>query len=592
MKLAAVALDYDGTIAVDGVMDPAVRSAIAHLRDNGIAVLLVTGRRLADLTDVAGDLSCFDVVVAENGAVLQFPATGRHTLIGHSPGAAFLAELSRRGIAFVAGESVIEAHASEATAILDAIQGLEQPLMLAFNRGRLMVLPPAIAKSSGLRHALYALRLSIHNTIAIGDAENDHDLLDACEVGVAVQWGSRALRAVADEVIRGSGPAAVATYLDRLADQPQLSSEQMGRRRLFLGHEHGGEAVSLAVRGRTMLIAGEPGTGKSWLAGLVCEQLILQGYCVCIIDPEGDYRPLETLPEVIVMGGDDPPPHAREFVRALRHPDVSVIIDLSRLGHRRKVEYLETLWPLLTTLRQATGLPHRVLVDEAHYFLGRRGSARAIDLERGGFIFVTYRISDLDPAIRAVRDAVVFVTRESDPGEARALVAMCRPGPSAVSSATLRDLHLTEAALLPGTEEAGGRLRRFQLMPRLTEHVRHRSKYLDMPVPEEHAFVFTDGGTQRLRARSLKEFVDSLAAASPESLGGHMRRHDFSRWLDAVFRDGPLASRISVLEEQAQTEDVADVAASIAQAIRARYDTASVIAASAAQKGPAELQNT
>jgi hypothetical protein len=68
MKLAAVALDYDGTIAVDGVMDPAVRSAIAHLRDNGIAVLLVTGRRLADLTDVAGDLSCFDVVVGENGA--------------------------------------------------------------------------------------------------------------------------------------------------------------------------------------------------------------------------------------------------------------------------------------------------------------------------------------------------------------------------------------------------------------------------------------------------------------------------------------------------------------------------------------------
>ena len=63
---------------------------------------------------------------------------------------------------------------------------LEQPLILAFNRGRLMVLPQAIAKSTGLRQALLALRVSIHNTVGIGDAENDHDLLDACEVGVAV----------------------------------------------------------------------------------------------------------------------------------------------------------------------------------------------------------------------------------------------------------------------------------------------------------------------------------------------------------------------------------------------------------------------
>jgi hypothetical protein len=87
----------------------------------------------------------------------------------------------------------------------------------------------------------------------------------------------------------------------------------------------------LAVRGRTVLIAGEPGTGKSWLTGLMCEQSILQGYCLCIIDPEGDYRSLEALPSVITLGGDDPPPHARELVRALRHPDVSVIVDLSNL---------------------------------------------------------------------------------------------------------------------------------------------------------------------------------------------------------------------------------------------------------------------
>ena len=114
----------------------------------------------------------------------------------------------------------------------------------------------------------------------------------------------------------------------------------MGRRRLVLGHQHDGEAGSLAVRGRTILIAGEPGTGKSWLAGLLCEQLILQGYCVCIIDPEGDYH---------AAGGASRCHHAwrrrsaaarARARRALRHPDVSVIVDLSKISHHEKARVL------------------------------------------------------------------------------------------------------------------------------------------------------------------------------------------------------------------------------------------------------------
>ena len=339
MKFAALALDYDGTVATDGVFHPAVREAIGDVRQRGIAVALVTGRRLPDLRRAAGDLSCFDVVVAENGAVLEFPG-GRHVVLGHPVPSDVLQELRHRQIAVETGECLLEADADSATAILQVIRAQEQPLALAFNRSRLMVLPQAVAKSTGLRQALFALRISIHNTVGIGDAENDHDLLDACEVGVAVGWGSAALRAIADEVIEGTGPEAVASYIRRISRQPRLVAAQMGRRRLLLGHQHNGEAVDLAVRGRTVLIAGEPGTGKSWLAGLLCEQLILQGYCVCIIDPEGDYRTLEALPNVITLGGDDPPPRARDLVKALRHPDVSVIVDLSRLSHHEKCEVL------------------------------------------------------------------------------------------------------------------------------------------------------------------------------------------------------------------------------------------------------------
>ena len=135
---------------------------------------------------VAESIDCFDVVVAENGAVLEFPQSRRHVVLGHRPQPSFLDALAACGVPYLAGESVVEADASWAGAILEVIRSLEQPLVLTFNRARVMVLPQAVGKSTGLRQALLALRLSIHNTIGIGDAENDHDLLDACEVGVAV----------------------------------------------------------------------------------------------------------------------------------------------------------------------------------------------------------------------------------------------------------------------------------------------------------------------------------------------------------------------------------------------------------------------
>ena len=573
MKFTALALDYDGTIAVDGRFHPAVRQAIGDVRRQGIAVVLVTGRRLADLHQVAGDLTCFDVVVGENGAVLEFPSSGRHVTIGHRPHPGVVRELQRRGVAVAAGESIIEAEAAAAPIVLDVIRTLEQPLVLLFNRNRLMILPQAIAKSRGLREALFALRLSIHNTVGVGDAENDHDLLDACEVGVAVGWGSPALRAVADEVIDGAGPEAVAEYIRRVSRQTRLSAAQMGRRRLLVGHQHNGDPVELTVRGRTILIAGEPGTGKSWLAGLLCEQLILQGYCLCIIDPEGDYRSLEELPSVTTLGGDDPPPSAREIARALRHPDVSVIVDLSRVSHRQKFQYLTTLLPLLVSLRRRTGLPHKILLDEAHYFLGGGDSAQLIDPELAGYILVTYRISGLDPSIRTTSDAVVMVTHETDPLEAETIRSLCRlPAGVIVPTDVFHSLALNEVALLPGVEESQGRVRRFQLAPRLTAHVRHQSKYLDMPVTEDRAFVFSVGGHSGPRVRTLKAFIGLLAALPAEEIAAHLGRHDFSRWILEVFRDGPLAAHLRGIEDRADGEETRDTIEAIAQAIRARYE--------------------
>ncbi len=574
MKLSAFALDFDGTLTFNGRLPPNVADAIADARRRGLVMVMATGRRLDDLHACAGELKMFDAIVGENGAVLEFPARGRRAVLSHPPTPAFLDELKSRNVPFVVGSSIVETDAGTAPVVLDILRHLQLPLVLAFNRGRLMVLPPAVAKSTGLREALRSIRVSLHNTIAIGDAENDHDMLDACEVGVAVGWGSPALMAVADEVIEGRGPDAVAQYLDRTSRQTRLSAAQMGRRSMLLGHTRRGAPVRLALRGRTILIGGEPGSGKSALAGLLCEQLVLQGYCLCAIDPEGDYVSLRTLPGVVVLGGEDALPTARELMRTLEYPDVSVVIDLSKTPHRDKVTYVRGVLPLLNTLRRRTGLPHKILLDEAHYFLGPEGSNHLIDPELAGYIIVTYRLSTISPDARLPQDTVAIMCRESDAQEVETLGGMCCPASvRPLSGSMLARLAPDEAALLPGADEAHGEVVRFTVAPRLTEHVRHRSKYLDMAIADAQAFVFGEGARARPRARSMKEFMSLLDTQPPAVLQGHLQRHDLSRWIEHVFRDGPLAARVRSIEERAENgQSAREAAEAISQVIRARYE--------------------
>ncbi len=292
MKFRVLALDYDGTIAQEGVLNPEVRSAIQEIRAREIAVILVTGRILSELRRVAGDLGFTDAIVAENGAMLAFP-NGQARSLFRPPPAGFFDALRHRGIDFLAGDCVVETDAYNAPQVLEVIREMELPLVLQFNRSRLMILPQAASKGTGLRVALTSMRLSAHNAVAIGDAENDHDLLASCELGVAVGWGSLALQREADLVLPGNGPAAVAPFIRQIARETRLPPQRIGRFHLTMGTLENGQPLNVAVRGRNVLVSGEPRSGKSWVAGLACEQLILQGYCVCVVDPEGDYRTLE-----------------------------------------------------------------------------------------------------------------------------------------------------------------------------------------------------------------------------------------------------------------------------------------------------------
>jgi hypothetical protein len=330
VKFSVLAIDFDGTIAQNDRLDPVARAAIADLRSQGITVVLVTGRILEDLRRDVGDLHFVDAIVAENGAVVEFPESGYARVLGPPPIPELVTALRQEGLDIAVGRVVIDARAEDAPRILAAIRRLELPVVLVFNRGRVMILPQAISKATGIREALVMLRLSPHNAVAVGDAENDHELLRICEVGVAVEWGSAALKKSADQVLPGRGPADVGPYIRSLAARRQIPTPRHTRRYLHLGHTLEGRPLGLAVRGRNVLVAGDPKSGKSWVTGLLCEQLILYGYSLCVLDPEGDYASLQALPGVTVLGGADPLPRPRELLRALRHADTSIVIDFSR----------------------------------------------------------------------------------------------------------------------------------------------------------------------------------------------------------------------------------------------------------------------
>jgi hydroxymethylpyrimidine pyrophosphatase-like HAD family hydrolase len=274
MRIHALASDYDGTLATHGRVGGDVIAALKAYRSTGRKLLMVTGRRLEELLSIFPHAGLFDLIVAENGALLYRPATREEEILAEPPPAAFVAELERRGVGPIeVGRVIVATWEPHEVTALEVIRDMELDLQVILNKGAVMILPTDVSKATGLARALAELGISPHNTVSVGDAENDHALLMAAECGVAVANAVKALKLQADVVTEGDHGAGVVELINQiLADDLASWTPRLKRHAAQVGVDRRDQPFQVsAASGRYRLIAQSRDTLFHWLATFLRE---------------------------------------------------------------------------------------------------------------------------------------------------------------------------------------------------------------------------------------------------------------------------------------------------------------------------------
>ena len=395
MFFIALAVDYDGTIARDGRVDAATIAALEKVKKSGRKLILVTGRDLDDLQRVFPAIEIFDLVVAENGALLFDPAKKEEVLLAQAPADKFVEYLRRREVAPLSiGRSIVATWEPNETIVLEAIRDLGLELHIIFNKGAVMVLPVEINKASGLKQALKRLGLSPYNVVGIGDAENDQAFLNACGCSVAVANALPSVKEKADFLVGDHGAGVV--ELAEMLTETDLAGRRTSVARVqpFIGETDDGLSRQLNPF-ETVLVTGSSGAGKSTVVTALLEQMVANNIQFCVVDPEGDYA---EFPAVTVGDAKHEPP-ASEVMDLLAKPDTSVVVNLLAVDPAERPRYLAELMPELSKLRINTGRPHWIVLDEAHHCLPAKWDPAPVSLpqELPASIAVTVHPEEVSP---------------------------------------------------------------------------------------------------------------------------------------------------------------------------------------------------
>jgi HAD superfamily hydrolase (TIGR01484 family) len=545
MRYYVLACDYDGTIAHHGRVDDATVAALERVRASRRKLILVTGRQLPDLMRVFPRTDLFDFVVAENGALLYRPSDRSEQALGEAPPEAFVGALHQRGVSPLSvGRVIVATWEPNETAVLEAIRDLGLELQVIFNKGAVMVLPSGINKATGLEAALKELGLSRHNTVGVGDAENDHAFLACCECSVAVANALPSVKQRCDMVTERDHGAGVIELVERLLDSDLAELEpRLTRHDIPLGRRESGEEVRVRPYGVNILLAGTSGSGKSTFATGFLERLGEQGYQFCVIDPEGDY---ESFEGAVVLGDAKGAPLVKEVIDVLGHPSQHCIVNLLAIKLADRPGFFDGLFSALLELRSKTGRPHWILIDETHHLLPASWTPApsAVPERVDGLMLITVHPDRVAKAVLTSVDLIVAIG--GAPGETLRTF-----------SATLGESAPPVIAdrLEPGEAIAWWRQPpadpiQFRSIPPRAERRRHVRKYVEGELGADRSFYFRGAeGKLNLRAQNLITFLQLADGVDDETWTYHLRQGHYSKWLREMIKDDGLADEVERIEQ-------------------------------------------
>lgn len=270
MDLKVVALDLDGTlVSENGTILPENRDRLHRLQQQGIKVVLVTGRHHVAARPYHAQLGLTTPVVCCNGSYVADMHTGEHLFANPLPQplaldvlrSAQAAGLHR--IVYVEEAMVYEQANDHMTALsrwaqaqpeavrpaIHRVDDVEQVAQQAsriykvvtshqdasraqrwFNElpwcqqlsgerswtGRMDVAHHGNSKAAGLQRLLDQWGLSAEQVVAFGDNDNDTSMIKLAGLGIAMQKSTPALLRVADRVIGSHNEPSIAHCLDAL----------------------------------------------------------------------------------------------------------------------------------------------------------------------------------------------------------------------------------------------------------------------------------------------------------------------------------------------------------------------------------------
>jgi hypothetical protein len=360
---------------------------------------------LPEVLSIFTEIDLFDLVVAENGGVLYQPSSRRERALASPPPSAFIGVLAEHEIPLQIGSVVLATRQPNEDVILRSIQELGLELHVIFNKGAVMVLPAGINKASGLQAALDELRLSPHNVVGVGDAENDHAFLNLCECGVAVANGLPALKENADWITQSEDGSGVIELINEIVGTDLRFLEAgLKRRHLTLGTRDPAHPVQISSYGHNLLVTATSGTDAFGLAASILEQLMNEGYQCCVIDPEGSYTSFQNT---LAIGSDQRAPSGEEVLHILEDPKTQPVVNIRSLSVTKRQLFLTHLFSRIRELQGRLGRPHWLIMNAADQ-LWRPESTEGTP-DNDGLMFVSTRPGEISSSVTAIVDTIVVL---------------------------------------------------------------------------------------------------------------------------------------------------------------------------------------